>query len=143
MALLGRFRAIVSQVLLVDDTPHRLALAFALGVFLGMSPLIGLHTVLALLLAWAFRLNRLVTLSGAFVNNPWSIIPIYTFSTWVGTIMLGTELRVDDIDWHRITLGTLVHDLENLIIPFILGSAVVGLVAAVLAYFVIRKAAED
>jgi len=143
MAVFDRFRAIVGQVLRVDETPHRLALAFAVGVFVGFSPLIGFHTLLALGAAWMFRLNRLVTISGAFVNNPWSMIPLYTFSTWIGTIMFGTELKVADVDWHSLTLGTLVNDLENLVMPFIVGSTAVGFLAAVLSYVIIKRAAED
>jgi len=143
MAFFGRFRAIAEQVMRVDDTPHRIALAFAVGVFVGASPLIGLHTVLALALAWIFRLNRLVTVSGAFVNNPWSMIPIYTFSTWIGTLILGTNLGMYNVDWHKLTLGTLVSGLEDLIWPFLLGSTVVGLAAALISYIIIRTAAED
>ena len=143
MAFFDRFRAISEQVLRVDDTPHRIALAFALGVFVGVSPLIGLHTVIALALAWIFGLNRLVTVSGAFVNNPWSIIPIYTFSTWIGTVILGTDLKMYNVDWHKLTLGTLVSDLENLIWPFLLGTTIVGLAAAFVAYVIIRTAAQD
>ena len=32
-----------------------MATAFAVGVFIGMSPLLGIHTVLGLLAAWAIQ----------------------------------------------------------------------------------------
>jgi uncharacterized protein (DUF2062 family) len=143
MALLERFRAIVSQILRVDDTPHRLALTFAIGVFLGISPFIGLHTVLALAVAWIFRLNKVVILSGAFINNPWSFIPIYTFSTWIGTVILDTDLGIADVDWHNMTLGTFVSDLGELVIPFIVGTTMVGIFFSLVSYMVVRKTAEE
>jgi uncharacterized protein (DUF2062 family) len=143
MALLERFRATLSQILRVDDTPHRLALTFAIGVFFGISPFIGLHTILALAVAWIFRLNKVVILGGAFINNPWSVIPIYTFSTWIGTVLLGTDLGITDVDWHKVTLGTFVNDLGQLIIPFIVGTTVVGICLAVVSYIVVRNTAES
>jgi len=142
MALLERFRATVIQILRIDDTPHRTAMTFAVGVFLGISAFIGLHTPIALALAWIFRLNRAVILSGVFVNNPWSIIPIYTFSTWIGTVLLGTDIKVSGIDWGRINSETIVNDLGQFVLPFVVGTTVVGLFSAVLSYVIIRNAAE-
>lgn len=142
MALLERFRATVFQILRIDETPHRTAVTFAVGLFLGLSALIGLHAFIALALAWMFRLNRAVILSGVFVNNPWSIIPIYTFSTWIGTILLGTDIKVSDIDWGHLSLGNIATDFGQFLIPFLVGTTVVGLLSAVLSYVIIRNAAE-
>ena len=52
----------------LNDTPHRLASAFALGVFIAFSPTIGLHTISCLLLAWVFRLSKLAVLTAAFIK---------------------------------------------------------------------------
>lgn len=142
MALFERFRTNLAQVLRIDDTPHRLAFTFAVGVFIGMSPLIGLHVVIALILAWVFGWNRVVILSGVFVNNPWSMIPIYTFSTWIGTKLFRTNLSITEVDWDSITLGSIVGDLEQLILPFIAGCTLVGGVLALLCYVIVRRAAE-
>lgn len=143
MALFERFRTTLTQVLRVDDTPHRLALTFSVGVFLGMSPLVGLHTVIALLLAWLLRLNRVVILSGVFINNPWSVIPIYTFNTWIGTKLFSTNLTVTEVDWNAITLGNIVSDLKQLVVPFVAGCTLVGGLSALLCYVIVRRAAES
>ena len=47
-ALLRRW---LSTLLHIDDTPERTAAAFALGVFCGFSPFLGLHTVLGVIFA--------------------------------------------------------------------------------------------
>ena len=39
----------------VDDTPHRTALAFAIGLFIAFFPLVGIHTGLALAIAFPAR----------------------------------------------------------------------------------------
>jgi uncharacterized protein (DUF2062 family) len=123
----------------VEEPPHRTALAFALGVFLAISPLLGLHTVLGLLFAWLLRLNKVVTLTGVYVTNPWTIVPIYTFCTWVGSLILGVELLAMDLDWQGLTLGKIARELEHILMPFVVGSTVVAVAAAFISYFVVLK----
>ncbi len=73
----------------IHDTPQRTAAAFSLGVFLAFSPLLGLHTVLGILLAFVLRLNRLAVLLGVWTNLPWFLVPYYAFATWLGIRLLG------------------------------------------------------
>ena len=49
-------------------------LAYAVGVFFGFSPFLGLHTILGLVVAFAFNLNRVAVLLGVYSNLPW-ILP--------------------------------------------------------------------
>src|SRR2546423_10728644 len=74
----------LDKLLHIDDTPERTAAAFAIGVFFGFSPLLGLHTVLAILLAFLFNLNRVAALLGVYSNLPWIIGPYYAIATMVG-----------------------------------------------------------
>lgn len=139
---LGKLSARLKTLLGVKDTPRRVAVAFAVGVFIGMSPLLGLHTVLALLVAWAFKLNRFVAITGVFITNPWTIIPIYTFSTWVGGVILRAERLMPDIDWGNVTLKGLLADTGHLLWPFVLGTTLVGAVSAAVGYALVKKAVE-
>jgi len=51
-------------------SPYKLALAVSLGIFWGVSPFWGLHTVLALATAFILRLNKPAILLGTLVANP-------------------------------------------------------------------------
>ena len=51
-------RAHHMTLMTLPDTPHAIALGSAIGMFFGFSPLIGLKTILALLIAWAFKGNK-------------------------------------------------------------------------------------
>ena len=73
----------IRHLLHVDETPHELAKAFAAGVFVAFTPFLGLHTAIILVVAWAFRLNKLAALTGTFVNNPWTIAFVYIGPTWL------------------------------------------------------------
>lgn len=129
-------------LLAIDDPPRRVAAAFAVGVFIGMSPLLGLHTVLALLIAWAFRLNRFVAITGVYITNPWTIVPIYAFSTWVGALITGADNLIPAMDWNHMTMQTLIEDMGHLLVPFLVGTTAVGLISGALSYIIIKKAVE-
>ncbi len=124
----------------MEDTPHRIGVAFGLGLFIAMSALLGLHTVLGLVVPQVLRLSKRVCLAGVWVNNPWTIVPLYSFCLWVGLLLTGTSLNVPEIDWAHLSFRVLVKDLAHLILPFILGTTVVGLVSGVAGYFVVRNA---
>ena len=126
----------------IKESPHRLSLAFALGIFIGMSPLLGLHTVLGVLIAYAFRLNKLATLVGVYVTNPWTVVPIYTFGTWVGAKCLGMNRILPDIDWNHLTFSLLLNDLRPLLMPFVVGTFLTGTVSALIGYCVVLRIAK-
>jgi len=119
-----------------------MAIAFALGIFLGMSPLLGLHTVLGLAAAWIFKLNRMITLVGVFVTNPWTIVPIYTFATFCGAKVLGMNNILPEIDWAHISVLGFLSEFRPLLLPFIVGTTLLGAVSALIGYALIYKTAK-
>lgn len=75
---LQRFVSFIKfHVLHIDDTPHRIALGIALGLFIAWTPLIGLHIFLALILAFLLRANKFTAITFVWVSNPLTFIPIY------------------------------------------------------------------
>ncbi len=131
--LTDRIRALFQ----LNDTPHRLASAFALGVFIAFSPTIGLHTVSCLLLAWAFRLSKLVVLTAAFINNPWTIVPMYGFCLWLGMKITGSAARMPHIAWNELSLGNAYLILKPYLAPFVAGTLIAGVAAAAVSYAVL------
>ncbi len=142
-----KFRAIFQ----VEETPHQIAIAFALGVFMGISPLLGLHYIGAFMLAWLFRLNKLVVAIGVTVNNPWTIIPICSFCAWVGAKLLGIGQVMPEIDWKGLSLTNIISkmtDMESFLIiidklmplikSFFVGSFIICTLAAIASYFIIK-----
>src|SRR5216110_571313 len=77
------------QLLHIDDSPERTAAAFALGVFFGFSPFLGLHTLLGILFAFLLNLNRVAVLLGVYSNLPWFLAPYYAFVVVAGTKITG------------------------------------------------------
>ena len=84
-----RFKDLIKKLLHIEDTPERTALAYSIGIFLGFSPFLGFHTLMGLMIAFLFRLNRVAILLGVWTNNPWWIVPYYVMATWVGMWVTG------------------------------------------------------
>lgn len=136
MALRDKLAAIFS----VKDSPPKIAISFAIGVFIGMSPILGLHTVLGIAAAWIFRLNKFVTIIGVYVTNPWTIVPIYTFATWFGAKLLGVKKIIPSIDWNNISFNYLLNEMGHLLLPFVFGTTLLGLLSAIAGYIIIYQA---
>lgn len=130
------------QILVIKDSPGLLALSFSTGIFIGMSPLLGIHTLLGVIVAWRFRLNKLVTLLGVYITNPWTIIPIYSFGTWFGVKLLGIHKVLPEVDWTSVTFLDLIGKCRKLVLPFIVGNTVMGAIAAFIGYWVIYHAVK-
>jgi hypothetical protein len=140
--LLRRLRLLLQ----VEDSPRHVALAFAVGVFVSFSPFLGVHTALSLGIAFVFRLNRVAILVGTWVNNPWTIGPVYTAGTLLGCALLGvapSSLAGVDFRLHgREFYAALFEGFRPLLLPFLLGNLIVAAAAALATYFVVRRVLE-
>jgi uncharacterized protein len=137
-----RMRRWLDQLLHTHDTPHRTAAAYALGVFFGFSPFLGLHTILGLGFAFALNLNRVAVLLGVYSNLPWILPAYYTLSTVAGAAILRVQVppgllreltsAVADASWSdfRAVVGT----LAPLAWAYVLGSTLGALILAAIAY---------
>jgi uncharacterized protein (DUF2062 family) len=138
-------------LLQVDDAPERIAFAFALGVFVGFSPLLGLHTVLGLGLAVLLRLSKVAVLIGVYMNNPWVVVPFYGFATWLGLQLTGLPdgISLPPVGFFELFSWEFWNWLVSqwrLLIPALIGSTILCIVMAVLSYplalFILRKFKE-
>ncbi len=138
----GRLGRALSALFLLEDTPDRIALAFAIGVFIAFCPLLGIHTGLALGLAFLFRLSRAAMLLGAYLNNPWTIAPMYTAGTLLGSWLLGVSPDgISNMAWEAegdAFYTSLWQGLQPYIWPYLVGNTVLGVLAAIPAYYLLR-----
>jgi len=92
-----------------------------------------LHIVLAGLCTWLFGLNVIALLAGALVNNPWTVVPILGATYWIGALLLG-QTDSPAFDWHDLSFATLYQQILPYAIPFTVGSLVLSVLGAALAY---------
>jgi uncharacterized protein (DUF2062 family) len=127
----------------LDDPPSRIAAALAVGVFLSCTPFWGLQTLLAILVAAIFRLNRAATITGAWLNLPWFAPFVYGAAIKIGGLLVPdpTGLREawlayllehpQSFSWHDV-----LALLQELSLALLVGTTVVGVAAALATYVV-------
>ena len=138
----------------IRATPHVIALGFAAGAFASFTPFVGLHFILAGVLAAAIGGNVIASAFGTCVGNPISFPFI-----WLSTYNLGGALLgYDQLEEINLSLpdGTFWLLFTNpveffkvfweaagpLIVPMLLGSLPLGLIVALITYFLIYPAVE-
>jgi uncharacterized protein (DUF2062 family) len=150
-----RFRRVVQLLLHVEETPHRTALAFGIGIFIAFSPnlvlpfsfpFLFIHMGVALLIAFLFRLNRLAILVGTYLNNPWTLAPMYLAGTTLGCMLLGVSTDgLEAIDWElhgQAFLENLFKNLRPYVWSFMVGNMILGIACALVGYVVLRRVLE-
>jgi uncharacterized protein (DUF2062 family) len=104
-------------------------------VFVAFSPTVGLHVLTSLALGWIFRLNKIVILTASFINNPWTIVPLYGFCIWFGLKITGHDAPVPPIAWNELTLANSFSVLKPFLWSYVAGTLIVGAIAAFISYF--------
>jgi uncharacterized protein (DUF2062 family) len=138
----SRTRRWLNQLLHTHDTPQRTAVAFAVGVFFGFSPMLGLHTVLGLGVAFAFNLNRVAVLLGVYSNLPWILPAYYSLATLLGAAILRVKVPPNLLRDFQASLAErswadfrqLGEALTPLAWAYVLGSTIGAVVLAVIAH---------
>ena len=74
----------VHRVSRIPDSVYAISAGIAFGASVSFTPFVGLHFILAGLLAWIFRANIIASAIGTIVGNPWTFPLI-----WVWTYQLG------------------------------------------------------
>lgn len=138
-------RKFLAHLLHVHDSPHRTALAFALGVFLGFSPFLGLHTILGLVIAFVLGLNRVAVIVGVYSDLPWVMPQWYALTTAMGAWLMGTgvpsgyTIRLRNLFelslFHGEFWKQLALLLKPLLWPYVVGSTVGAAILAGVAYW--------
>lgn len=143
------YRPAIKWLVRLRRSPRAIAGGFALGTFIACTPTIGVQFAIVLLLATMLNLNRAAALVTIWITNVATMAPIYTFNYWVGSLFwhgpstaevyrvfanLAGQLFAMD-GWAVIEQFKTVLGLSReIIIPLIIGSIIVGLIAALVVY---------
>lgn len=154
------FEYIGHRIKRLPDTPHKIALGFACGIFVSFSPLFGFHFVYAAFCALIVRGNMLAALSGTFFGNPLTFPLIATVSYRLGHDLMG--LAVDEAEvlglmdamfagisgtWHSFlsifglsepAWADVNEFFKGVFWPYFVGGIIPGAVSAVIGYFLSR-----
>ncbi len=132
MIKLKKIRQLFKKALTSGWSVNKLTQSFCMGIFIAFFPIPGSHTVMMLLLKWLFRLNFPVLFVSTSINNPWTMIPLfsldYIFGYWFIHKFFGFNPS-----W-AISLGKIFGNGEICLWSFFIGGNVLGLFFALVSY---------
>ena len=121
----------------LNGSAHSIALGLAAGAFVSASPFIGMHLLIAALIAWTFGGNIIASAVGTWAGNPISFPFIWLATFNIGHLMLGTEDKAGDLP--ELSFGLFIDApisaLFPVILPMAVGGLVVGTVMSVATYY--------
>ncbi len=121
------------------ENPQVFSKSFAFGVFIGATPLVGLHTIISYLWARIFKKNFLAVFAGSCIptGTPIQMAFVYFFEYKVGLYLLGlgSPIYLHIKDFKKINN---FYTLDKYILkPLWYGSIFIAIIAGVITYFVV------
>ncbi len=132
----------------IHGNPREIALGFALGLFVGMSPTMGFQIIIAVFLAALFGWNKITAGMGVWITNPLTAPFIYSGTYVLGAGILGLDNHFTFHD--GITLSALVQMMKDAPIIFTaltVGGIFIGTPLALAGYYIayalVKKYQDD
>ncbi len=104
--------------------------AFSVGLFVAFLPFPG-HTLMGALAALPLRINIPVAALSTWVSNPLTMGPLYYFAYRLGVFLLDVRPRPFEFE---LSLDWVTHTFVNIWQPMLLGSVLLGSLAALIGY---------
>lgn len=134
-----------------SGTPHQIALGATIGVFISFTPTVGLQMLLGVIIASILHANRVAAALPAWITNPVTIVPVFTFNYWLGTqLVSGPDVAQLEAGLHTAMQAArdaegfwnglwaafeqIMHLGAEILVPLWLGCCLVGGVCATITY---------
>lgn len=121
----------------IRGTPPEIALGLALGLFVAMSPFMGLHTAIAVCLAAVLKWNKISAAIGVWLSNPLTAPVIYGATWFAGSKITGATLA-ENLP-HTFSFKASLQFLLNtpaILSTLTIGGIVLGIPLSILGYYV-------
>jgi hypothetical protein len=128
------------RFLKIRGSPREIALGFALGLFIGMTPTIGFQMPIAVFFAALFKWSKISAAVAVWITNPLTAPFIYSFSYFVGAKMLGFKIAPKLLT--GLDLPTLKEAGVKILLATTVGGVVVGIPLALLGYYLALSAVQ-
>ena len=114
-------------------SPHAIASGFACGSMVSFTPLLGLHFLLAVALAYLIRGNYVAALLGTIVGNPITFPFIWGLIYKVGAFFISSKHNRLN---HEINFEMIITQTYEIFLPMLLGGAILAIPVWFLSYLI-------
>ena len=134
------------------DTPHRIALGAALGIFIGILPIMGIQMTVVAIIAIPLRANLKAAVAGVWISNPITFLPMYWGYYKFGLLFFPQramslhEFRqiihvAGDWDWSAIgaSISRIMAMGADILIPMWAGATILAVAFGIPTYFVTKQ----
>jgi len=134
-------RKAYERFLKIRGEPREIALGLALGILIGMLPVLGLQTVSAVFLASLLKWNKFSAALGTLVSNPLTIPPLYTLTYLVGERLMGLRRGLPPFTTSGVqSLLDLVRKTPDIFLALFVGGILLGVPVAAAGYYLSHAA---
>ena len=142
-------KAFYLKIIRSKHSIHSIAMAVAVGLFVGCFIPPGLHTIVVILLAFLFRVDKLISFATTWIANPYTMSFLYPTFCYIGSRFIDPSLTfkhiehillrsLKDSSWDSFKFIGVEIFYSFLIGGFIFG-VVLGLAGYILTYILLKR----
>lgn len=137
--LKDQFNKFKDRFVKIRGNPKDIALGFALGIYVALTPTMGVQMIIAVTFAAIFRWNKIAAAAAVWVTNPLTAVPIYGLNYWVGTkVFFWMEFKGFPNNLFSggfEAFKELLYNSPSILLVTTLGGFIVGIPAAIFSYY--------
>jgi uncharacterized protein (DUF2062 family) len=129
-------RRLYERFVRIRGHPREIALGFALGIFIGMTPTMGIQMPIAVFIAAIFKWSKISAASGVWISNPFTAPFIYGSTYVVGANLLGLKAALtlpEELTWSLVK--EMLRNAPSILGALTVGGILVGLPLAIAGYY--------
>ncbi|MDP3642334.1 MAG: DUF2062 domain-containing protein [Bacteroidota bacterium] len=136
----SKLKTLTQKIFSIEDTPEKIARGFALGTFIGMTPFVGLHLFISVLVARILNWNKIAAGIAVFHTNLFTGTFIIGLNYTIGAVIIGSEntLNLNENNGSSLILN-IFNSGSSLFFSLLIGGLITGIPAAFFAYFLLKK----
>ncbi len=132
--IIASLMRVYQRFLKIRGNPHEIALGFALGLFVGMTPFMGFQTPIAIFFAAIFQWNKISSAAGVWISNPVTAPVLYGITYFIGAKITGLAPACNPAGSSEITVINLLQSTPEILMAMILGGIIIGIPIAITGY---------
>jgi len=125
----------------LKGAPRKIALGFAMGLMIGMTPFLGAHFVACIVLASILGWSKIAAMAGVNITNVFTAPLIYPVNYWVGAKLVGVS---NGVRWPAAFTAeemiNLIRQSPLVLVDLCAGGLILGLPLALAGYVVVLRA---
>ena len=124
----------------IKASPHTIAIGLAVGVFVGLLPVLPFQTIIAVGLAFIVRGSKIAAALGTWVSNPLNWVPVYMMFYYVGRAVVPFD--VPPFNPSQLEMTQMLEMGGKFFAVMMVGGLVVATPSAVISYFLAFKGVQ-